>query len=64
MLSKISIGFTLNELMVVISIIAVVSTIGVTSYQGLQAKARDSIRKNDLQKISLALEGYFQKNGS
>lgn len=56
-------GFTLIELMVVISIIAIISAISVTSYQNIRQKTRDSVRKGDLQKISLALEGYFQKNG-
>ncbi len=55
-------GFTLIELLVVISIIAVLSTIGITTYQGMTSKARDSIRKNDLNKLSTALELYFQKN--
>lgn len=56
-------GFTLIELMVAISIIAILSTIGVTTYQGIQLKARDSVRKGDLNNLSTALEIYFQKNG-
>lgn len=55
-------GFTLIELLVTISIIAVLSVIGLALYQGVQAKARDSVRKNDLQKLALALEIYFQQN--
>lgn len=55
-------GFTLVELLVVISIVAIISAISVVSYQEIRQKTRDSIRKGDLQKISLALEGYFQKN--
>lgn len=57
-------GFTLIELLVVISIIAVLSTIGVTTYLGVQSKARDSIRKSDLNKLAIALELYFQKSGT
>ena len=56
-------GFTLIELLVAISIIAVLSTIGLVSYQGTQGKARDSVRKQDLNKLATALELYFQGKG-
>ncbi len=55
-------GFTLIELLVVISIITVLSTIGLTVFQGVQKNARDSVRKNDLNQLSTALELYYQKN--
>ena len=54
-------GFTLIELLVTISIIAVLSSIGLIVYQGVQSKARDSIRKSDLQKLAIALEIYAQQ---
>jgi len=57
-------GFTLIELLVAISIVAVLSTIGFSVYQGIQAKARDSIRKRDLNNLATALEIYAQHNGS
>lgn len=57
-------GFTLIELLVVISIIAILSVIGITAFQGTQAKARDSIRKNDLRTLATALEIYYQTNDS
>ena len=57
-------GFTLIELLVVISIIAVLSTIGIVIFFKATEKARDNIRKEDLNKLSLALEIYAQKNGS
>lgn len=58
-------GFTLIELLVTISIIAVLSIIGLVVYQGVTTKARDSIRKNDLNKLATALEIYAQQhNGS
>jgi len=56
-------GFTLIELLVAISIVAVLSVIGMTIYQGVQAKARDSIRKRDLNNLAIALEIYAQQNG-
>lgn len=55
-------GFTLIELLIVLSIISVLSVIGVTNYQGIQARARDSIRKSDLNHLAMALEIYSQQN--
>ncbi len=57
-------GFTLIELLVVISIITVLSTIGLTVFQGVQKNARDSVRKNDLNQLSTALEIYLENNNS
>ena len=51
-------GFTLIELMVVISIIAILSGIGFATYSGLNKKTRDSRRKVDLEVIRQALELY------
>lgn len=55
-------GFTLIELMVAISIVAILSTIGMTVYSKAQALARDSKRKEDLKSITIALELYYQKH--
>lgn len=57
-----SIGFTLIELMVVISILAILVAIGVTSYSTIRKNSRDSIRKSDLHSIQNALEQYYGKN--
>lgn len=59
-----SAGFTLIELLVVIAIIGVLTGIGVTSFSSAQVKGRDTSRKSDLNTIRLALEQYFNKNGS
>lgn len=56
-------GFTLIELMIAMTILAVVSAIGYTSYSNAQIAARDFRRKDDLRKIQVALELYQQKNG-
>ena len=49
-------GFTLVELMVVITIIGILSVIGIAIYSGLQKSARDTKRKQDIMAISKALE--------
>ncbi|MBI2039528.1 prepilin-type N-terminal cleavage/methylation domain-containing protein [Candidatus Microgenomates bacterium] len=55
-------GFTLIELLVVTSIIAVILSIGISTYRGAVAKSRDHIRKQDLTNLATALEVYYQKN--
>lgn len=55
-------GFTLVELLTVITIIAVLAGIGLVNFQGVQSKGRDSTRKSDLRALSQALEIYYQKN--
>lgn len=55
-------GFSLVELLVVISIIAILSTVGFTTYTQAQVVARDSRRKEDLKAIQGALESYYQVN--
>lgn len=49
-------GFTLVELMVVITIIAILSVVGVTVFSGVQKSARDTKRRVDIDAIAKALE--------
>lgn len=49
-------GFTLVELMIVIAILAILTTIGIVQYNGISAKARDSARKEDIYTITTTLE--------
>ena len=53
-------GFTLFELLVSISIIAVLTAVAVVSFGGLNRKTRDARRISDLEKIRLSLEAVKQ----
>jgi prepilin-type N-terminal cleavage/methylation domain-containing protein len=57
-------AFTLVELMIVIAIIGVLSTISVALYSNSVKKGRDAKRRTDLVIIKSALENYFQDTGS
>jgi prepilin-type N-terminal cleavage/methylation domain len=56
-------GFTLVELLVVISIIGLLSTIAVVSLGSARAKARDGKRIADVKQISTSLEQYYADQG-
>lgn len=52
-------GFTLVELMIVITVIAILATIAAVSFTRVQKQARDTKRKGDLRSLSTALQAYF-----
>jgi prepilin-type N-terminal cleavage/methylation domain-containing protein len=54
-------GFSLVELLVVISIIVLLSTIAMVSLNSIRQKARDTKRIADAKQISIALDFYFDK---
>lgn len=56
-------GFTLVELMIVVALIVILSTIGAVIYINVLKNARDSIRKADISAISKALEVNRTTNG-
>ena len=57
-------GFTIIELLVVISIIGLLSTISVVSLNGARIKSRDARRLADMQQILTALELYYNEYGT
>ena len=64
MLKNLKKGFTLVELLVVITIIAILSVTAYVALSGQTVKARDAKRKDDLAAVQTALELYFVKNTS
>ena len=51
-------GFTLLELVMVMTIIVVLAAVGVTSYQHIQLKARETILKEDLRTMRKMIDQY------
>ncbi len=51
-------GFTIVELLVVIVVIAILAAIVTISYGGISARARDTVRIDEISKIRRALELY------
>lgn len=57
-------AFTLIELLIVIAIIGIISSLLISNYIGVRQRARDTQRKSDLKQIQSALEIYRADNGS
>lgn len=55
-------GFTLVELLVVISIIGILASLALVSYSGAQKQTRDTQRRSDLNQYRNALENYATSN--
>src|SRR3989344_2881534 len=55
-------GFTLLELLVVISLIGLLVTIGSVSYTSAQKKSRDARRKGDMKAVQNGFEQFYAGN--
>lgn len=56
-------GFTIVELLIVIVVIAILAAISIVAYNGIQTRARDTQRANDISVLVKALEIYRVNNG-
>jgi len=54
-------GFTLIEMMVVVVIIAILTSIILVNFGNARAKSRDTKRVSDIAQIQLALEQYYDR---
>lgn len=52
-------GFTIVELIIVITIMGILLVLGVVNLNGSQANARDAERKSDVESIAVALESVY-----
>ena len=62
-MKKLSKGFTLIEMLVVISIIGILATLVAANLNSARARARDAQRKSDLKNISTASRLYYNDTG-
>lgn len=56
-------GFTIVELLIVIVVIGILAALVVTTYNGIQKKARDTERKTDINALHGQIEAYEAENG-
>lgn len=56
-------GFTLVEIIIVITVIAILATLAVIGFGRVQGEARDSTRSSDATAVAEALEKYYDENG-
>jgi len=56
-------GFTIVELLIVIVVIAILATLVIVTFTGIQQKARDSQRQTDINAVDSHLEAYYAENG-
>lgn len=56
-------GFTIVELLIVIVVIGILAALVITTFSGIQRKARDSERQTDINAIHGQVEAYYAQNG-
>jgi prepilin-type N-terminal cleavage/methylation domain-containing protein len=56
-------GFTIVELLIVIVVIGILAALVITTFTGIQQKARDTERLTDIKALHGQVEAYFAQNG-
>lgn len=56
-------GFTIIELLIVIIVIGILAALVITTYNGIQQKARNTERQTDINAIRSQVEAYYAQNG-
>lgn len=57
-------GFTLIEILVVITIIALLASMAIVSYNSLNKNSRDARRRGDIEQLRVAIEQYRSNNNA
>ena len=56
-------GFTIVELLIVIVVIGILAALVITTFSGIQKKARDTDRQTDVKGVHGQVEAYFAQTG-
>lgn len=56
-------GFTIVELLIVIVVIGILAALVVTTFSGIQQKARNTERETDIKAVHGQVEAYYAQNG-
>lgn len=56
-------GFTIVELLIVIVVIGILAALVITTFTGIQQKARDTERQTDIKAMHGQVEAYYAQNG-
>lgn len=56
-------GFTIVELLIVIVVIGILAGLVITTFTGIQQKARDTERQTDIKAMHGQMEAYYAENG-
>lgn len=57
-------GFTIVELLIVIVVIGILAALVITTFTGIQQKARDTERQTDIKALQGQIEAYYAQKGN